>query len=85
MGEHSLLAGIRSQILTHTIDAYACRQDAKAVILGRYAYVGTGCILLKGTVIPDYSIVGAGAVLNKRYTESRKIYAGVPAKIIKDV
>ena len=85
MGEHSLLAGIRSQILTHAIDVYNCRQDTEPVIIGRYAFVGTGCILLKGTVVPDYSIVGAGAVMNKRYTESLKIYGGVPAVIKKDI
>ena len=70
MGEHSLLAGIRSTILSHAIDFKNCLQDVQPVVIGSYAFVGTGCILLKGTNIPDYSIVGAGSVVNKLYTEN---------------
>ena len=84
-GKHSSLAGIRSQILTHGIDPYNSRQDAQPVIIGNYCSIGSGSIILKGTIIPDYAIVGAGAVLNKRYTESYKIYAGVPACGKKDL
>ena len=85
MGEHSLLAGIRSTILSHAIDFKNCRQDALPVVIGSNTFIGTGCILLKGTVVPDFSIVGAGAVLNKSYTESFKVYGGVPAKVVKDI
>lgn len=84
-GAHSLLAGMRSQILTHAIDIYNCRQDTQPVKIGNYVFIGTGCIILKGTEIPDYAIVGAGAVLNKKYTESYKVYGGVPAKVKKDL
>lgn len=84
-GAHSLLAGMRSQILTHAIDIYNCRQDAQPVKIGNYVFIGTGCIILKGTEIPDYAIVGAGAVLNKKYTESYKVYGGVPATAKKDL
>ena len=84
-GEHSSLAGLNTQILTHGIDAYNCRQDVKPVVIGKYVSIGTGCIILKGTVVPDYVIVGAGAVLNKQYTESRKVMGGVPAVIKKDL
>lgn len=84
-GKHSSLAGMRSQILTHGIDAYNSRQDAQPVIIGKYCSIGSGSIVLKGTVVPDYVIVGAGAVLNKKYTESYKIYGGVPATVKKDL
>lgn len=84
-GAHSLLAGMRSQILTHAIDIYNCRQDAQPVKIGNYVFIGTGCIILKGTEIPDYTIVGAGAVLNKKYAESYKVYGGVPATVKKDL
>lgn len=84
-GKHSSLAGIRSTILTHGIDAYNCRQDAKPVIIGNYVSIGSCSVVLKGTVVPDYVIVGAGAVLNKQYTESYKVYGGVPAKVKKDL
>lgn len=85
LGSHSSLAGIRTQILTHGIDAYLSRQDAQPVVIGNYVSIGSGSIVLKGTIIPDYVIVGAGALLNKKYTESYKVYAGVPAIIKKDL
>lgn len=85
MGKHSIIAGIRTQILTHGIDAYLCRQDAKPVHIGDYVSIGSGSIILKGTVIPNNVIVGAGSVLNKEYTETYKVYAGVPAKVKKDL
>jgi hypothetical protein len=41
IGAFATLAGFRSQILTHSIDLAACRQDAKPVRIGRYCFVGT--------------------------------------------
>ena len=35
--------------------------------------------------LPDYSVLGAGAVLNKKYDERYKLYAGVPARPVKDI
>ena len=36
-------------------------------------------MLLKGTEIPDYTVVAGGAICTKKYT----IIAGVPAKVVK--
>lgn len=79
VGAFTTIAGVRSQILTHSIDVYRNRQDAKPVRFGRYCFVGTGCIILPGAVLPDYCILGAGSVLNKSYTDGGMLYAGVPA------
>lgn len=83
IGDFTTVAGIRSQILTHSIDIYQNRQDAKPVRIGKYCFVGTGCILLPGSVLPDYSVLGAGSVLTKSYEETYSIYAGSPAKSVK--
>ena len=82
IGAFATLAGFRSQILTHSIDLAECRQDAKPVRIGRYCFVGTACTILGGTVVPDYSVVGAQALLNKAYADSYRLYAGVPAKAV---
>ena len=79
VGDYSLIAGLRSQILTHSIDLYKNRQHAAPVRIGKYCFIGTGCIILPGAGIPDYCVLGAGAVLNKYYDKPRTLYAGNPA------
>lgn len=85
IGDFTTVAGIRSQILTHSIDVYNNRQDAKPVKIGRYCFLGTGCILLPGSVLPDYSILGAGSVLPKKLDKAGCLYAGSPAKFVKEL
>lgn len=85
IGDYTTVAGIRSQILTHSIDVYQNRQDARSIRIGRYCFLGTGCILLPGSELPDYSILGAGAVLTKAYEQTGMLYAGTPAKPVKQL
>ncbi len=48
--------------------------------------IGMGSILMDGCVIGSNSIIAAGAVLTKNtIVESGSIYAGVPAKKVKDI
>ena len=83
IGRFTTFAGFRSQILTHSIDLEICRQVSKPVIIGDYCFVGTGSIILAGAVLPNHSVLGAGSVLNKQYTESYQLYAGNPARPVK--
>lgn len=85
IGAFTTIAGIKSQILTHSINVYKNRQEAHPIYIGKYCFVGTGCILLPGTKLPDYSVLGAGSVLTKSYEEPACLYAGNPAKNIKDI
>lgn len=85
IGDFTTVAGIRTQILTHSIDVYNNRQDAKPVTIGRYCFLGTGCILLPGCELPDYSILGAGSVLTKKLDRAGCLYAGSPAKFVKEL
>lgn len=85
IGDFTTVAGIRSQILTHSIDVYKNRQDAKPVVIGKYCFVGTGVVLLPGSQLPDYSILGAGSVLIKAQEASGYVYAGIPAVPVKEL
>jgi len=51
------------------------------VSLGRGVYVGAGAILLQGVSVGNYSLVGAGAVVNKSFDQYKKIM-GVPARAV---
>lgn len=85
IGKFTTLAGFRSQILTHSIDLAAGRQDSAAVEIGAYCFVGTGCIILAGAKLPDYCVLGAGAVLPHPVAETHTLYAGVPAHAVKQL
>jgi len=85
IGSFSIVAGLRTQILTHCIDVYNNRQYAASVRIGKYCYVGTGCIILPGAELPDYCLLGAGSVLNKKYSTPKTLYAGNPARPKKEL
>jgi hypothetical protein len=83
IGRFSTFAGYRSQVLTHSIDLLRSRQASRPVTVGEYCFVGTNCVLLGGSVLPDYSVLGASSVLNKAHTEAHWLYAGNPAQPVK--
>ena len=80
IGAFTTLAGFSSQILTHSIDLTASRQASSPVTIGKYCFVGTNSVLLGGSALPDYSVLGAKSLLNKIFKETGTLYGGVPAK-----
>jgi acetyltransferase-like isoleucine patch superfamily enzyme len=82
IGRYATFAGFRSQILTHSVNLETCRQDAKPVNIGDFSFVGTGCIVLGGAVLPAYCVLGAGSLLKSEYVETHRVYGGVPAREI---
>jgi acetyltransferase-like isoleucine patch superfamily enzyme len=80
IGAFSTIAGYRTQILTHSIDLEAGRQDAKPVEIGSYCFVGTAAVILGGARLPNRSVLGAMALLKDRPAEQLTLYAGVPAR-----
>jgi acetyltransferase-like isoleucine patch superfamily enzyme len=85
IGEFSTFGGWRSQILTHSIDVGEGRQSAAPVSIGRFCFVGTGVVMLKGSRLPDYSVLGAGSVLAKPMTEPYTLYGGAPAVAVSEL
>lgn len=83
VGEYATIAGFRSQILTHSIDLASVRQSSSPVKIGKFSFVGTNCVILGGSVLPDCTVLGAKSLLNKAYQETHMMYGGVPARPIK--
>ena len=83
IGSMSLLAGIRSTVLTHSIDFRNCSQKIKTIKIGAYSFVGTNSVLLPGCYVPSRSIVGAGAVVVGKLPEGGCLYGGIPAVFLK--
>lgn len=55
------------------------------VVIGDDVWVGCRVTILKGSVIPNSSIVAAGAVLSKRLNEERAVYGGTNKLLKRDV
>ncbi|MEQ3307444.1 acyltransferase [Fusobacterium varium] len=52
------------------------------IIIENDVWIGTRCLILKGSFIEQGSVLGAGSIVTGR-VEKNSIYAGVPAKKIK--
>ncbi|HSH51552.1 MAG TPA: acyltransferase [Bacteroidales bacterium] len=85
IGDFTTVAGIQSQILSHSVDIKLSKQVAGPVYIGKYCFIGTSSIILMGAQLPDYCVLGAGAVLNKKYEKSYQLYAGNPARMLKNL
>ncbi|HZE12327.1 MAG TPA: hypothetical protein VE086_01085 [Chthoniobacterales bacterium] len=85
IGAFATIGGFRSQLLTHSIDFAAGRQTAEPIDIGEYCFTGTNSVVLGGSILPHHSVLGAQSLLNKKWDEPYRLYAGVPAKPVKEL
>lgn len=84
LGRFSIVAGYRTQILTHSIDINLSEQLYAPVSIGEYCFIGSGSILLKGSYFPSHSALGAGSVYSGSGQGEFKLYAGNRARAVKE-
>lgn len=53
------------------------------IVIGNNVWLGMRVLIFKGSVVPNGSVVGAGALVNKKFDEENILIAGVPAKKIR--
>ena len=85
IGRFSIIGGWSSTFLTHAIDLYESKQSSKAIIIGDYCFVGTGVIVTKGAILPNFSVLAAGSCLTSNYSQQWTLYGGVPAREVKGI
>lgn len=90
IGDDSLI-GANCKILDndfHPIDPQERRRGSleklktKPVVIGKNVFIGCNSIILKGTVLGDNCVVGAGSVVSGQF-ESGCVIAGNPARVVK--
>lgn len=59
--------------------------DDVPVKIGKFCWLGTNAVILPKVEIGDFTIVAAGTIVTKSFTEGFVILAGNPAKIIKNL
>lgn len=82
IGHHATIAGYASQFLTHSIDVIENRQNSAPIHIGNYTFIGTNVVVLGGAKLPDYCVLGAKSLLNKKLEKTFILYGGVPAREI---
>ena len=58
----------------------------KAIHISGGSWIASNCRILKGTILPQNSIVAGGSMVNKDYSQEppNTVFAGIPAKPIKN-
>lgn len=57
---------------------------AESIKIGSHCWIGHSSFILKGSIVPDGSIVGANSLYTGKYTDVNSVYAGSPARKIKE-
>jgi acetyltransferase-like isoleucine patch superfamily enzyme len=79
IGRRTILGGRNSSIWTHN------RQSTEPVRIGSLAYVGSEIRISPGGEIPSRAIVGIGSVIVGRLEGADCLFAGVPAKPVRQL
>lgn len=79
IGDNVVIAGRLSNIWTHN------RQQVEPVEIGENCYVGSGIQMAPGTRLGGHCVVGMGSIVTKKFDETYKLIAGVPAKVVRDL
>jgi acetyltransferase-like isoleucine patch superfamily enzyme len=67
----------------HDLHDTRAHLNANPIIIGSYCWIGMGAIILPEVEIGDFTIVGAGSIVTKSFTDGYCVIAGNPAKIIR--
>lgn len=83
IGAFTTIAGAGTHILTHAISIKENRQRSGGVSIGRYCFIGSASVILKGAALPDFSVLAANSTLHRANTLTHHIYSGVPAEPVR--
>ncbi|MBR3604658.1 MAG: acyltransferase [Candidatus Gastranaerophilales bacterium] len=58
--------------------------EPQDVIINDNCWITSKCTILKGSVLPKNTIVGANSLVNKKFEKENTLIGGVPAKVLKE-
>jgi len=86
---YAAVSGIKCIIQSHELDLVDNKTTVGRVVIGERAVISTACIMLKGSHLPDRSILAAGSVMVKAKEDvevpKSGLYGGAPARYIKEL
>lgn len=81
---HPLEAEARNKLLADPKGGDSDIVPAKEISIGKDCFIGCNTLILKGTVLGDRCVVGAGAVVAGKF-EAGSVIAGNPARVIRKI
>jgi acetyltransferase-like isoleucine patch superfamily enzyme len=85
IGDYTMIAA-NVGIISANHDVHDHRRHSPGEVrIGKYCWIGMNCSILPGTSLGDFTVVGAGAVVNKPFPEGYCVIAGNPAKVIRQL
>lgn len=79
IGRRTIIGGRNSSLWTHN------RQRTSPISIGSFAYIGSEIRIAPGGALPSRCIVGIGTVVTSELTAEGHLFAGVPAKPVKEL
>lgn len=83
VGAYTVMAGVRSTVISHEVDVARSEQTIAAVRIGGHSLIGSNVAIVPGARIPDGSLIAMGSVVSGELSASETLYAGVPARPIR--
>ncbi|WP_217126565.1 acyltransferase [Hydrogenophilus thiooxidans] len=80
LGAHSWIAGRGSQFWAHGLGV----RD-RNITIGRHCYIGSAVRFAPGSAVGDFTIVGLGSIVTRKFTETHVLIAGNPATVLKSL
>lgn len=87
IGDYTIIAyGVTLHTSTHipTNVPKSIERIDRPIKIGKHVWIGTGAIILPGVVVGDYSVIGAGSLVESN-VPPKTVVAGTPARRIKSL
>ncbi len=83
--EENVWIGPRVSIISmdHDLNNYNSYKKEQPIIIRKNSLLTTGCIILPGVELGEHTIVAAGAIVTKSFSEGNQVLAGNPARVVK--
>jgi len=85
LDDGSAVTGLRTVVLTHGLSIASGAQGCRPVRVGRCSLVTTTCVILGGSVLPDFCVLTPLSLLREAHTEKYQMYAGNPATAVRQL
>ncbi len=83
-GENIIVGpGTKIVSASHNLDDFKKHDKVGPIKIGDNSWIAANVTILPGVELGEHTVVAAGAVVNKSFTEGNIVLGGVPAKVIK--